>query len=58
MSLAGQAALVMSTAAALTLGFGLGVLVAAPLVAPLGIWLMERNASRPSKPADYSKWPQ
>lgn len=36
----------MSAPAALVLGFGVGVLVGAPLVAPLALWLLERSMRR------------
>ena len=36
----------MSTTAALILGFGLGVVFGAPVVAPIALYLFERNLSR------------
>ncbi len=36
----------MSRPSCVALGFGLGALVVAPVIAPLGLWLFERHLKR------------
>lgn len=48
----------MSAKSAAFLGFGLGVLAGAPLVAPIVIWLLDRSLSKADVSPRYDKWPK